>query len=108
MDEFSITKWASTAIDYWWAWAVPAVIIYILRNYIRNLWYRGLMKWSEAPYCNVGNTVQFSEKGTRWKIALITNHSVYLENTTKENGDLDFMRVPIDKYYNSTLIYKRV
>jgi len=105
----SITSTVATFIDHWWAWLVPVVIMFILRRYISNLWYRIVMKLSEAPYASIGNVIQFQENGTKWKIVGFTRHSVYLKNAEKEkNGNLALMRVPIDKYYNSIFIYKKV
>jgi hypothetical protein len=105
----SITQTVAAIIDYWWAWLVPVIIMFVLRKYIANIWFRIIMKLSDAPYTNVGNVVQFQENGTKWKIVKITKHSVYLENYEKEkNGNLELLRMPIDMYYNSKIIYSKV
>ena len=70
---------------------------------------RALIKLSEAPYTRAGHVVQFHEGGTKWKIWKITKHSVYLENADDADGkDLDMMRKPLEEYWKSTIIYKKV
>ena len=106
--DFSLMEWLANVIDYWWAWLIPALIIFILKNYIRNGFYYFKLKWSDSPYTNVGNLVQFSEKGTLWKVYKITLNNVFLEVDVNHDGSLDLMRMPIDKFYNSTIIYRKV
>lgn len=108
-DMASITSTLATFVDYWWAWLVPVAIAYVLRRYIANIWYRIIIQLSDSPYTNVGNVVQFSEGGTKWRICRISKHSVYFKNSDDNHkGDLELMRMPIDRYYNSTVLYKEV
>ena len=98
----------SKFVNYWWAWLVPVVIMYILRKWIGNLWIRLRMKMSEAPCTSPGHIVQFSEGGTKWKIFNVYSSHIYFEATEKKNGDLDVLRKSLQDYWYSPIIYRKV
>jgi len=98
-------------IDTYWPLIVTAVTAYAIKRFVINLLIYVRMRISKIPVSNPGAAVFYKDEW--YKVKEVDWGAVYLIKWNRhEDGKIDeerpniTIRIPIDKYWNSVIVYK--